>query len=82
MTRTHTLRITVVTLLVFGLGLGLALGALAQGEGVTVTLTRVESEAFPWVTAYVTVMDRNGLPVIGLTETDFQVFENGALRPL
>jgi VWFA-related protein len=70
-----------VTLLVFGLGLGLALGALAQGEGVTVTLTRVESEAFPWVTAYVTVMDRNGLPVIGLTETDFQVFENGAPIP-
>lgn len=77
----RTARIVTRTMLAVMLTLVLAVGAMAQGDDLDVKVTRVESEAFPQVTAYVTVLDGSGLPVVGLTEADIQIFEGVALVP-
>jgi hypothetical protein len=66
------------------LGLGWAAGAAAQGGDLLVAVTGVDSRAFPLVTAYVSVLDENGLPVTGLATADVEVLEKGEtpLQPL
>ncbi|MBN1937897.1 MAG: VWA domain-containing protein [Anaerolineae bacterium] len=49
----------------------------AQNDGLSVTVVRVESGAFPQVEVYVSVLDQNGLPVYGLTETHWTIVEKG-----
>jgi hypothetical protein len=52
-------------------------GATAAAQsGLLLTLTRIDSQAFPQVSAYVTVSDQNSLPVTGLTVNDFLAFED------
>lgn len=51
-------------------------GAVAQG-GVTIRLDNVDTGQFPKLTARVTVIDENGLPVTGLTADRFELTEDG-----
>ena len=48
--------------------------AAAQSDGLLVTITRVDSQAFPQVTAYVAASAEDG-PVAGLGAADFQITE-------
>ncbi len=54
-----------------------AVGVQAQVTGPSLTITDVDSEAFPSVTAHLTVTGANGLPLVGLSETNFTVLEDG-----
>ncbi len=73
--------------LITGLGLAVlvslmwAIEVAAQVSGLLVNIPHIDSQAFPQVTAYVTVVDENGLPVAGLTAADFVVYENGVQVP-
>ncbi len=51
-------------------------GSSAQSGTLQVELIQVDSQAFPQVTAYVTVTDENGLPVTGLQAADFAALED------
>src|SRR5260221_8033969 len=55
----------------------LAATALPQTTGPTVAVTGVDSKAFPTVTANLTVTGNNGLPLVGLTASNFTVTEDG-----
>lgn len=68
-------------LIVLCLTFGLITGAAAQTGELQVMLTQVDSQAFPQVTAYVTVSDENGLPVTGLTAADFAAVEDSLPLP-
>lgn len=73
--------------LIIGLGLVVlvtliwAIEVVAQVSGLLVNVPFIDSQAFPQVTAYVTVIDENGLPVAGLTAGDFVVYEDGVQVP-
>jgi VWFA-related protein len=58
-------------------GLPLAGTAQAQTLGPTVAVTGVDSKAFPTVSADLTVTGNNGLPLVGLTPSNFTVTEDG-----
>jgi hypothetical protein len=77
MARIHTSKTVAVTLLIFVLAIGLVPRAVAQNDELVVTATQVYSQDFPQVTAYVTVSDENGLPLVGLTEANFSILEDG-----
>ena len=68
-------------LLAWLVGVALVVEAMAQAGGLFVTVPRIDSRAFPQVTAYVTVADQNGLPVEGLTAADFSLREDGTPVP-
>jgi VWFA-related protein len=53
------------------------LAAIAQAAGGTVQVTQVDPSRFPEVSLYVSVADASGQVVGGLTQDDFQVFEDG-----
>ncbi len=60
--------------------------AAAQSDPSTdglwsVVINRVDSSAFPQVTAFVSVLDERRQPVLGLTAADFQVTEAGRILP-
>ena len=57
--------------------LGLASGAVAQGGGLSVAVNQIDSQSFPRVTTFISVLDESGLPVTGLNEADFKVTEDG-----
>ncbi len=50
--------------------------SLAQG-GVTARVDGVDTSQFPRLTAQVTVIDENGLPITGLTADKFELIEDG-----
>ncbi len=56
-------------------------GAYAQATGPSVAITAVDSEAFPSVTAQLTVTGANGLPLVGLSADNFTVLEDGQAVP-
>ena len=56
-------------------------GAQAQATGPSVAITDVDSEAFPSVSANLTVTGANGLPLVGLTASNFTVLEDGTAVP-
>ncbi len=58
-----------------------AIEVAAQVSGLLVNIPYIDSQAFPQVSAYVTVVDDNGLPVAGLTAADFVVYEDGIQVP-
>src|SRR5688500_10029688 len=74
-----------VRLLAFLAGLAVAArvvaGVHAQDTGPSLAITAVESESFPSVTAHLTVTGANGLPLVGLSATDFTVLEDGVAVP-
>ena len=70
-------KMVVVIVLALMLAVGSVPGATAQESGALVRVARVDSQAFPRVTAYVTVLDRNGLPLVGLTEANLSLLEDG-----
>lgn len=45
-------------------------------------INQIEASACPTVKAYVSVFDTNGSPVSGLNSSNFQVKEDGVLRPI
>jgi len=49
----------------------------AQEPAPTVTVNQVESESYPDVTAYVTVLDAEGIPIAGLQPQAFTATEDG-----
>ncbi len=53
-------------------------GILAETGQVKLFINSVVNNNFTEVTAFVSVLDTNGLPVMGLTEDNFQVFEGEA----
>lgn len=69
----------VAALLCLAVGLPLA-SALAQTTGPTLTITGVDSQNYPTVSTSLTVTGNNGLPLVGLTASNFSVAENG--RPV
>lgn len=52
-----------------------------QGSQPLVVITQVDSEVFPQVTAYVSVIGADGLPVESLTAEEFSVLEDGVAVP-
>ena len=68
-------------LLCLAIGLPLAATAVAQTTGPTVAVTGVDSQSFPTVSADLTVTGSNGLPLVGLTASNFTVSEDGQLVP-
>ena len=87
MTRTFTLRpreygMRLLALLTASLWFApLAGTAAAQAENPTIAISSVDSQAFPALTAHLTVTGANGLPLVGLTATDFVVLEDGHTVP-
>ncbi len=64
------------------LALFLVSQAAAQNGGPpTLTITEVDSHNFPLVTVYVAVADEDGLPIVGLTEDNFRVYEDESRTP-
>jgi Ca-activated chloride channel family protein len=58
--------------------------AAAAWQGATsggLTIERVDTSAFPAVTAYVSVLDAEGAPVTGLTPADIEIREDGQPAP-
>ncbi len=78
---THFFRRWFVLALVIMLGSNNLPAARAQVSAPTLTLAWVDSQAFPTVTAYFNVSDATGLPVVGLTQHDFGVQEDGVPVP-
>jgi len=62
-------------------GFNVVAAARADSITPTVTLAWVDSQIFPTVTAYFTVSDANGLPVVGLSNGDLGVQEDGVPVP-
>jgi VWFA-related protein len=52
----------------------------AAGE-LLVTINQVKKEDFPALVAYITVSDQSGIPVAGLSEVNFEAFEDGDVVP-
>ncbi|OGW27075.1 MAG: hypothetical protein A2X56_01405 [Nitrospirae bacterium GWC2_57_13] len=52
-------------------------GASWAGEATQARITQFDVSSFPAVTAYVSVLDREGKPLRGLTKADVTVTENG-----
>ena len=50
-------------------------------KDLNIGITRVVDNAFPRMTVYLTVLDKDGLPVAGLTEENFEVLEDESLVP-
>ncbi len=66
-----------VILLVLGLALSvLSASPASAGEPATVQISQFDLTGFPAVKAYVSVLDREGKPVRGLTKNDVSLFEN------
>ena len=59
-----------------------AIVTYAQAEEPVIAITDVNSEAFPTVRASLTVTGADGLPLVGLSETDFTVLEDGQAVPV
>jgi VWFA-related protein len=85
MVRGHLFKNIILVLLTMLLALGWVTGTLAQDlhvqteegeDGLVVIITRVDSQDFPQVTAYATVLDRDGWPIGILTAADFWVIED------
>ena len=53
-----------------------SLPAAAAGEPL-LTINQIAATAMPDVAVYLTVSDASGIPIEGLTETSFEVFEAG-----
>ena len=70
------LRWLLAGLLAAGLGLT-PLSAAAAAARLNLTITGVDASAFPRVSAYLTVVNENGYPVLGLNTSDFEVTEEG-----
>jgi VWFA-related protein len=68
-------------LLFLALTLTLAVGVGAQDGGPAVAITRLDDQAFPRVTAYVTVSNKEGWPLPDLTGADFWATEDGVAVP-
>lgn len=51
--------------------------AQAQTDSLTFTYSSIDASAFPTVVSEVRVWDKDYLPIEGLTENDFTVFEDG-----
>lgn len=58
-----------------------AVGVSAQDEAPVVTITAVDSNAFPTVSADLTVTGANGLPLVGLSAANFTILEDGQAVP-
>lgn len=56
------------------------LPAAAQG-GPLLTINQIRAEGLPEVAAYITVSDPSGIPIPGLAEANFEVFEDGEPMP-
>jgi VWFA-related protein len=74
------LRRLLAVMVTLTLAAGLASVALAQEAGPVIAITGVDSQAFPTVTAKLTVTGANGLPLVGLTTSDLMLVEDG--RPV
>jgi VWFA-related protein len=65
--------------LILALLLGSSLPTSAQNDGPPfVTITRVDSDNFPQVKVYTAATDESGLPLVGLTENNFWIEEDGS----
>src|SRR5688500_16846304 len=58
-----------------------AAGAQAQATGPSVPITEADSQGVPSVAANLTVTGANGLPLVGLTASNFTVLEDGSAVP-
>jgi len=90
MVRVHPAKNIVPVLLTLLLSLGWVTGTLAQDlhaqteegeDGLVIIITRVDSQDFPQVTAYATVLDDEGWPIGILTAADFLVLEDETSVP-
>lgn len=74
----HSLRLLILVVL---LALGLVRSAAAQTPSLAVSIIGVDNSRFPQMSASVTVADETGIPVVGLTEADFQLSEDQSALP-
>src|SRR5687768_7307153 len=70
------LRSSLLVATITSLALPMASPATAAGRA-SLTLSQVDGSRFPTTVAYATILSDKGYPVLGLTNKDFQVTENG-----